>query len=130
MQVDITTDCEIILNEIDAEGGVRKSLLLALLKTLYDLQEAPTEDSSSIKRVRQARRHQLWRVGHPFVSDVALRLIVWFPPGDPRAVISLMVFDKAALGDIWYTTAAVRAQATVDQLLRQNPHWGSSDQIE
>lgn len=47
-----------------------------------------------------------------------MRLIVWFP--DPQqVVVALVGFDKAQLGDVWYDSAAVRAEAIVDQWLRE-----------
>ena len=80
----------------------------------------PEEESATFKRVRQARRHQLWRVAHPFALDVAVRVIVWFPP-DGEVVVALFSFDKAKLGDVWYDRAAVEGQALVDQWIRQHP---------
>lgn len=29
--------------------------------------------------MRQAKRHPLWRLAHPFDPDTAIRIIVWFP---------------------------------------------------
>jgi hypothetical protein len=72
-----------------------------------------------LKRVRQARRHELWRLAHPFDPDVAIRIIVWFPDHE-MVVIALMGFDKALWGDVWYSSAAVRCEAVVDQWLRDN----------
>ena len=36
----------------------------------------------AVARVRQARRHELWRVAHPFDPEVAVRIICWFPADD------------------------------------------------
>jgi len=80
--------------------------------------QSPTEESATFKRVRQARRHGLWRLAHPFHPDVAIRIIVWFPDAD-TVVIALVGFDKARHGDVWCTSAAVRAEAMVDQWLRE-----------
>jgi len=43
------------------------------------------------------------RVAHPFHAEVAVRLIVWFPPGDPgTVVVALFAGDKARMGDVFY----------------------------
>ncbi len=44
---------------------------------------------------------------------------MWFPDR-ATAVIALMGFDKARLGDVWYASAATRCEAMVDQWLREN----------
>lgn len=56
-------------------------------------------------------------MAHPFDPDVAVRIIVWFPSPE-AAVIALMGFDKARFGDLWYSSAAIRCEAMVDQWLR------------
>jgi hypothetical protein len=55
----------------------------------------------------QADRHELWRVAHPYDPDVAVRVICWFP-ADDHVVIALVGFDKKALGDVCYASAAAR----------------------
>ena len=74
--------------------------------------------SATFKRVRQARRHELWRVAHPFDPEVAVRIICWFPAED-QVVIALIGFDKKAIGDVFYASAAARGEALVDAWLRQ-----------
>ena len=86
---------------------------------MQDLPTPPRHETATIKRVRQARRHQLWRLAHPYDPEVALRIIVWFPDA-ATAVIALVGFDKARLGDVWYVSAAVRGEAMVDQWLREH----------
>ena len=98
---------------------------VALLKALRDLAGKPDEESATFKQVRQARRHELWRVAHPYQADVAFRLIVWFPPGG-TVVVTVFSFDKAKLGDVWYDRAAVEGQSEVDRWLREHPK-GSDD---
>jgi hypothetical protein len=83
----------------------------------------PAEESATFKRVQQARRHELWRVAHPFDPAVAVRIICWFP-SDEEVVIALVGFDKKAIGDVFYASAASRGEALLDALLRQK---GSSD---
>jgi hypothetical protein len=79
----------------------------------------PRQETATLKRVRQARRHEPWRLAHPYHPDVAVRIIVWFP--DPAtAVIALVGFDKARLGDVWYASAAARSEVLVDQWLREH----------
>jgi hypothetical protein len=43
------------------------------------LRAKPDEESPTFKRIRQARRHELWRVAHPYDPDIAVRIICWFP---------------------------------------------------
>ena len=41
-------------------------LLLAMEAAILALPHEPVEESRTFKRVQQARRHQLWRVSHPY----------------------------------------------------------------
>jgi len=87
---------------------------------LRELPTKPTEESATFKRVRQAHRHELWRVAHPFDPQVAIRIICWFP--DPQTVVVVLVGgDKKVIGDIWYDSATRRAEAAIDQWHRENP---------
>jgi hypothetical protein len=106
------------LTNLEKEGGHSLEVTVALLQALTDLPGKPTEESATFKRVRQARRHELWRVAHPFDPDVAVRVICWFPT-DQTVVAALVGFDKKAIGDIFYASAAVRGEAIVDAWLRQ-----------
>lgn len=99
-------------------GGPALGWTLALLSMLQELEEPPAEESASMKRVRQARRHVLWRLAHPYDPQTAVRLIVWFPSSH-RVVVTLVGFDKAKLGDVWYDSATIRAESMVDQWLRE-----------
>jgi hypothetical protein len=94
-----------------------------LLQELNHLPAKPTEETATLKRVQQARRHELWRVAHPFDPAVAVRIICWFP-SDEEVVIALVGFDKKAIGDVFYASAAARGEALVDALTRQK---GSTD---
>jgi hypothetical protein len=60
----------------------------------------------------------LWRVVHPFDPEVAVRIICWFPAED-QVVIALIGFDKKAIGDVFYASAAARGEALADAWLRQ-----------
>ena len=48
--------------------------------------------------------------------DTAIRIVFWFE--NDRLVVALVGFNKAKLGDVWYSSAAVRAEALVDQWRR------------
>jgi hypothetical protein len=100
------------------QGGKLLEVAVALLQALNDLPAKPDEESPTFKRVRQARRHELWRVAHPYDPDVAVRIICWFPAND-QIVIALVGFDKKAIGDVFYASAAARGEAIVDAWLRQ-----------
>jgi hypothetical protein len=91
---------------------------VALLQELNELPAKPEEETATFKRVRQARRHELWRVAHPFDPAVAVRIICWFP-SDGEIVIALVGFDKKTIGDVFYASAAARGEALVDAWLRQ-----------
>jgi hypothetical protein len=106
------------LTNMEKEGGHQLEVTVALLRALTDLPGKPTDESATFKRVRQARRHELWRVAHPFDPDVAIRVICWFPT-DQTVVVALVGFDKKAIGDVFYASAAVRGEAIVDAWLRQ-----------
>jgi hypothetical protein len=76
-----------------ADGRVaveRLAHLGALLGELQELSAKPLVESATFKRVRQARRHELWRVAHPF------------------------------LGDAWYARAATEGEVLVDQWQREH----------
>ena len=103
----------------DAEGDpTRLVLLAAMLDALRELEQEPEDETAAFKLVREARRHRLWRVAHPFREDAAVRIICWFPEPDV-VVVALVAFDKAVHGDVFYTSAAIRAEALADQWLRE-----------
>jgi hypothetical protein len=101
-----------------SRGGRLLAIAVALLQELSDLPAKPEEETATFKRVRQAHRHELWRVAHPFDPSVAVRIICWFP-SDTEVVIALVGFDKKAIGDVFYASAAARGEAMVDAWLRQ-----------
>lgn len=90
----------------------------ALLGALRDLAAKPTEETATLKRVRQAMRHEIWRVARPFDPAVAVRVLVWFPDNN-TAVVALIGGDKAGISDIWYDSATRRAEVEVDRWLRE-----------
>jgi len=106
------------LTAIEEAGGPVAEITLALLQTLTELQSEPVEEGATFKRVRQAKRPRLWRISHPYEPDIAVRIVFWVE--NDRVNVALVGFNKARLGDLWYTSAAVRAEALVDQWRRQH----------
>ena len=66
MIVDWTGEFDRWLTNAEEQGGKLLEVAVALLQALNDLQAKPDEESLTFKRVRQARRHELWRVAHPY----------------------------------------------------------------
>ena len=118
MIVDWTDEFDRWLTHAEEQGGRFLATATALLQELNELAAKPEEESAIFKRVRQARRHELWRVAHPFDPAVAVRIICWFPAND-QVVLALVGFDKKSIGDVFYASAATRGEALVDAWLRQ-----------
>ena len=118
MIVDWPEEFDRWFTNVEKQGGQLLATTVALLQALTDLPAKPTEESATFKPVRQARRHELWRVAHPFDPDFAVRIFCWFPT-EQSVVIALVGFDKKAIGDVFYASAAVRGEALVDAWLRQ-----------
>ena len=116
--VDWTDEFDRWLTWAEEQGGRLLATTVALLEASNELPGKPDEESATFKRVRQARRHELWRVAHPFDPEVAVRIICWFP-AEGQVVIALIGFDKKAIGDVFYASAAARGEALVDAWLRQ-----------
>ena len=47
-----------------------------------------------------------------------MRILCWFPDND-TAVVALIGGNKAWISDVWYDSATVRAEAAVDQWIRE-----------
>ena len=118
MIVDWTDEFDRWLTHAEEQGGRLLATATALLQELNDLPAKPEEESATFKQVRQARRHELWRVAHPFDPSAAVRIICWFPTND-QVVVALVGFDKKSIGDVFYASAAARGEALVDAWLRQ-----------
>ena len=118
MIVDWTDEFDRWLTHAEEQGGRLLATAIALLQALNELPAKPEEESATFKQVRQARRHELWRVAHPFDPAVAVRIICWFPTND-QVVLALVGFDKKSIGDVFYASAAARGEALVDAWLRQ-----------
>ncbi len=124
MRVEWSDEFDRFVQRLEDEGNdERLDLLAALLSALRGLATAPEQESATFKTVRQARRHRIWRVAHPYRQGAALRVLAWFPDPD-RVVVALIGFDKAGLGDIWYDSATRRAEDEVDRWLRENERQG------
>jgi hypothetical protein len=116
--VDWTEEFDRWPTHAEEQGGRLLATATALLQELNDLPAKPEEESATFKRVRQARRHELWRVAHPFDPAVAVRIICWFHAND-QVVLALVGFDKKSIGDVFYASAAARGESLVDAWLRQ-----------
>ena len=117
MLLDWSDEFDRWLSHVEEQGGRALRWTMSMLTDLQALEKKPVEESATFKHVRQARRHELWRVSHPFDDRVAVRLICWFPD-ETTVVVVLVGFNKAKHGDVWYSSASVRAEALVDQWLR------------
>lgn len=119
MQIDWPREFNDQLDRLEIDrterGRKRLQLLTFMLKRLRDLDSAPVQDTAMIKRVRQSKQHPIWRVSHPYVAGVALRLICWFPPDEDRVVVALFSGDKASMGDVFYDTVGVRADRLINR---------------
>jgi len=90
------------------------------LDYLRQLTAPPTEDTATLKRVRQAKRYPVWRLSHPFDEQMALRIVCWFDDESGVVVVALFANDKATMGDVFYDTAGSRADQAIDQWKREN----------
>lgn len=132
MITDWTSEFQRWLDNLDAKADAgdeiarkRVAYADAGISVLTDLSEPPTEDTAVLMRVRQWGRYPIWRVSHPFDSDVAVRLIVWFPEGQSAGVIVAFGGDKKKIGDAFYLSAASRADTAIDQWLQERGVQGS-----
>ena len=102
-------------------------LVAIALTELRSLEGPPTEDRPSLKRVRQAKRFIVWRTSHPYEEGIAVRLICWFPPEDDSCVVTLFGGEKARMGDVFYDSVGDRADAAIDQWLREKGREGNDE---
>jgi hypothetical protein len=113
--------------EVEAKNGDQRSrLVLELVSSelvrLQRLDGPPTREAETamLKWVRQSRRYPVWRVSHPYREGIAVRLICWFPPDSDTVVVALFAGDKGRIGDVWYDGVGSRADAVIDQWLRES----------
>jgi len=105
----------------DEEAALKRRLVLSELAVLRGLPgpPAPEDETAELKWVRQSRRYRVWRVSHPYHPGIAVRLICWFPPDAQVVVVTLFAGDKAAIGDVWYGSVGIRADALIEQWKRE-----------
>lgn len=118
MLIDWSSEFDALLTRLEESTNTadqkRLDLLLAEIAVLDELDGPPAEETAALKRVRQSRRYPVWRVAHPFVPGIAVRLIVWFP-SNGRVVVALFATDKAHMGDVFYDSVGTRADAAIDK---------------
>ncbi|OJV23584.1 MAG: hypothetical protein BGO26_12925 [Actinobacteria bacterium 69-20] len=106
----------------DQHARTVRRWVLAALAELQSLTAAPqrSDETASLKWVRQSHRYPVWRTSHPFVAGVAVRVICYFPPEQPdTVVVALFAADKATMGDVFYDSVGARADASIDRWYRQ-----------
>jgi hypothetical protein len=118
VRIAASREMRIWLRNAGEAGGSLYLRALALLDYLVNLPERPTEETATLKRVRQAKRYEVWRLAHPYDPDVAVRILCWFPD-EQMAVVALVAGDKKKISDQWYDSATPRAEAAIDQWLRE-----------
>jgi len=85
MRIEAGREFSAWLAEIQRGAGPARIWALALLDHLRHLPEPPTEETATLKRVRQARRHEIWRLARPFDPEAAVRILcVGSPISTPR----------------------------------------------
>lgn len=123
MNIDWSREFDRQLDRLEADtterGRTTYDLFVFMLSRLRELTEPPTEDTATIKKVRQSGIHQVWRVSHPYIPGIAFRLICWFPPHSDDVVITLFAGDKAGIGDVFYDTVGTRADHTINRWLKE-----------
>jgi len=127
MLIDWTTDFDGYLDRLEAKANAgdeharaTMDYVLAELDVLQQLTEPPQHDTAVLMRVRQSRKHQVWRLSHPYDPRVAVRLICWF--GSNTVVVALFAGEKARIGDAFYNSVGTRADALINQWKRQTSH--------
>jgi hypothetical protein len=122
VNIDWSKDFDRQLDRLEADQSAkgRRSfqLLTFMLKRLQDLPQQPIEDTATIKRVRQSEKYPVWRVSHPFVEGIALRVICWFPPTG-GVVVALFSGDKASMGDVFYDSVGTRADQMIERWMNE-----------
>ncbi|YCH06897.1 hypothetical protein ACTAQJ_17620 [Arthrobacter sp. alpha11c] len=103
----------------DARAGTVFEYVVAELEHLRRLSGPPPEETPTLKRVRQAKKHDVWRVSHPYHHGVAVRLICWFPPDEESVIVALFSGDKANMGDVFYDSVGTRADQIIDMWIRE-----------
>lgn len=106
-----------------AKVGDARAILMAKylsdeLEYLRDLTAEPTEDTATLKSVRQSGKYRVWRLSHAYDPNIAVRTICWFDPDQKTIVVVLFAGDKANMGDVFYDSVGSRADQIIEQWLR------------
>ena len=110
---------EVRADQGDRRASRRLALVTAELQVLTRLPEKPAVETATLRRVRQRRRHEIWRLSHPYEAGVAMRVICWFSDEDAVVVVAFAA-DKAKAGDVFYDQIGTKADAIIDQYRRES----------
>lgn len=110
------------IDRLDEEPSTsqEQQMLAAVLDDINNLKEPPKEESSHLCRAVGAKKHDIWRVSHPYNPEVAVRVLIWFTPnGD--AVLLAGGGDKLKdrYDGQWYQFAIPQAEQEVDNFLNK-----------
>ena len=126
MKVYTTRDFDRQTEGLVEDAKASKPGALARAKRLQDefnylrnLTAIPTEETATLKRVRQSGKFPVWRVSHPYDSETAMRMICWFDDESAEIVVALFANDKLGMGDVFYDSVGSRADATIEQWLSE-----------
>ena len=103
---------------LDVRSRQIAGIVGAQLDFLQDLRQMPVVQTLQFRRVVQSKEFPLWRVSHPRREDIAMRLVVWFPPFDGDLLLVVMGVNKARMGDIFYDGVGNRADNLIREYLR------------
>lgn len=138
MRVEWTDEFDLWLSRIERQAEAdneqadrQLDYIAAELQLLRELDTAPGRDdeTAQLKRVRQRRRYEVWRVSHRFDEAVAIRLICWFPPETDTVVVTVFGGDKKRIGDAFYNSVGTRADAAIDRW-RGQQHENEDDESD
>jgi hypothetical protein len=102
------------------DSGIRQiaAIVGTQLGLLQILDQEPEEQTRQFRRVAQSKSFPLWRISHPRREEIALRLIVWFPPFNRDLVLVVMGVNKAKMGDIFCDGVGNRADNLIREFLQ------------
>ena len=75
MLLDWPEDFDRWLTAVEEAGGPVEEITLSLLAELAQLDGEPAVETATFKRFRQAKRHRLWRIAHPYEPDIAVWIV-------------------------------------------------------
>ncbi|MFZ4841716.1 hypothetical protein [Mycetocola saprophilus] len=119
MNIDWPREFDRQLDRLSADESARGRqvyhLLVFMLKRLGALVTPPEAESPLLKKVKQSRRYLVWRASHPYVPNVAVRVICWFPADHAHVVVALLAGEKSSIGDVFYDSVGIRADRAIEQ---------------